>query len=214
MASTEHQVLGIVVDVVEQLSPVVAAAVGVDVDVLHQEVVLVVAFLARVVHLVLGVVVDTVEVLDRIVVVVVEAAVDGLLGEVASRSQLRLSVVGPERNLVLMGERPKARVSLAVADVSQRSFRRLEVEDYRPVACQIVQLVLQVVFRVAFLVRSVRAQARADLNVRLVLLVVSLVRSIRARAETGLNVRRVLVAGVVQRLESQDHRRVSGRLAL
>jgi hypothetical protein len=110
MASTEHQVLGVVVDVVEQLSPVVAAAV---------------AFLARVVHLVLGLVVDTVEVLDRIVVVVVEAAVDGLLGEVASRSQLRLSVVCPERDLVLMEERPKARVSLAVADVSQRSFRRL-----------------------------------------------------------------------------------------
>jgi hypothetical protein len=85
----EQQVLRVVVDVVEQLSPVVAAAVGADVDVLHQEVVLVVAFLARVVHLMLGVVVDTVEVLDRIVVVVVEAAVDGLLGEVASRSQLR-----------------------------------------------------------------------------------------------------------------------------
>jgi hypothetical protein len=82
-----------VVDVVEQLSPVVAAAVGADVDVLHHEVVLVVAFLARVVHLVLGVVVDTVDMLGRIVVVVVEAAVDSLLGEVASRSQLGLSVV-------------------------------------------------------------------------------------------------------------------------
>jgi hypothetical protein len=182
---------------------------------LHQEVVFVVAFLARVVHRVLlGIVVDTVEVLDRVVVVVVVAAVDGLLGEIASRSQPRLSVVGPERDLVLMGERPKVRVSLAVTDVSQRSFRRLEVEDHRPVAYQIVPLVLQVVFRVAFLVRSVRAQARADLNVRLVLLVVSLVRSVRARAEDGLNVRWVLVAGVVQRLESQDHRRVSGRLAL
>jgi hypothetical protein len=41
-----------------------------------------------------------------------------------------------------------------------------------------------------------------------------LVRSVRARAEAGLNVRRVLVVSVVQRLESQDHRRVSGRLAL
>jgi hypothetical protein len=58
------------------------------------------------------------------VVVVVEAAVDGLLGEVASRSQLRLSVVGPKRDLVLMGEWPKARVSLGVAGVFQRSFRR------------------------------------------------------------------------------------------
>jgi hypothetical protein len=130
----EQQVLRVVVDVVEQLSPVVAAAVGADVDVLHQEVVLVVAFLARVVHLVLGVVVDTVEVLDRIVVVVIEAAVDGLLGEVASRSQLRLSVVGPEWDLVLMGERPKARVSLVVTGVCQRSFRRGEVEDHRRVS--------------------------------------------------------------------------------
>jgi hypothetical protein len=49
---------------------------------------------------------------------------------------------------------------------------------------------------VAILIRSVRAQARADLNVRLVLLVVSLVRSVRARVEAGLNVRRVLVADV------------------
>jgi hypothetical protein len=143
------QVLRVVVDVVEQLSPVVAAAVGADVDVLHQEVVLVVAFLARVVHLVLGVVVDTVEVVGRIVVVVVEAAVDGLLGEVASRSQLRLSVVGPKRDLVLMGERPKARVSLAVAGVFQRSFRRVEVEDHRRVSYQIVQLKLQVHLLVA-----------------------------------------------------------------
>jgi hypothetical protein len=103
------------------------------VDVLHQEVVLVVAFLARVVHRVLlRVVVDTVEVLDRVVVVVVVAAVDGLLGEIASRSQPRFSVVGPERDLVLMGERPKMRVSFVVANVSQRSFRRLEVEDHRP----------------------------------------------------------------------------------
>jgi hypothetical protein len=102
----EQQVLGVVVDVVEQLSPVVAAEVAADDDVLHQEVVLVVAFLARVVHLVLAVMVDTVEVLDRIVVVVVEAAVDGLLGEVASRSQLRLSVVGPERDLVRKREFP------------------------------------------------------------------------------------------------------------
>jgi hypothetical protein len=167
----EQQVLRVVVDVIEQLGPVVAAAVGADVDVLHQEVVLVVAFLARVVHRVLlGIVVDTVEVLDRVVVVVVVAAVDGLLGEIASRSQPRLSVVGPERDLVLMGEGLKMRVSF------------------------VVQLVLQVVFRVAILIRSVRAQARADLNVRLVLLVVSLVRSVRARVEAGLNVRRVLVA--------------------
>jgi hypothetical protein len=66
-----------VVDVVERLGPVVAAAVGADIDVLHQELVLVVAFLARVVYRVLGVVVDTVKVLDRVVVVVVEAAVNG-----------------------------------------------------------------------------------------------------------------------------------------
>jgi hypothetical protein len=125
----EHQVLRVVVDVVEELSPVVAAAVGADVDVLHQEVVLVVGFLARVVHRVLlRVVVDTVEVLDRVVVVVVVAAVDGLIGEVASRSQQRLSRVGPERDLVLMGERPKVRVSLAVAGVSQRSFQRLKLK--------------------------------------------------------------------------------------
>ncbi|KAH0822584.1 hypothetical protein GEV33_000207 [Tenebrio molitor] len=71
----EHQVLGVVVDVVEELSPVVAAAVGADVDVLHQDVVLVVAFLACVVHRVLL----KVEVLDRVVVVVVVAAVDGLI---------------------------------------------------------------------------------------------------------------------------------------
>jgi hypothetical protein len=89
----------------------------------------VVGFLARVVHRVLlRVVVDTVEVLDRVVVVVVVAAVDGLIGEVASRSQQRLSRVGPERDLVLMGERPKVRVSLAVAGVSQRSFQRLKLK--------------------------------------------------------------------------------------
>jgi hypothetical protein len=109
----EQQVLRVMVDVVEQLGPVVAAVVGADVDVLHQEVVLVVAFLARVVHRVLlGIVVDIVEVLDRVVVVVVVAAVDGLLGEIASRSQPRLSVVGPKRDLVLMGERLKVRVPL------------------------------------------------------------------------------------------------------
>jgi hypothetical protein len=125
--SDEHQVLRVVVDVVEELSPVVAAAVGADVDVLHQGVVLVVAFLACVVHRVLL----KVEVLDRVVVVVVVAAVDGLIGEVASRSQQRLSRVGPERDLVLMAERPKVRVSLAVAGVSQRSFQRVEVEDHR-----------------------------------------------------------------------------------
>jgi hypothetical protein len=131
---------------------VVAAAVGADVDVLHQEVVLVVAFLARVVHRVLlRVVVDTVEVLDRVVVVVVVTAVDGLIGEVASRSQQRLSGVGPERDLVLMGERSKVRVSLAVAGVSQRSFQRLEVEDHRRVSYQFVQLKLQVHLLVAVL---------------------------------------------------------------
>jgi hypothetical protein len=112
----EHQVLRVVVDVVEQLSPVVAAAVGADVDFLHQEVVLVVAFVVH--RVLLRVVVDT---------------VDGLLGEVAWRSQQRLSGVGPERDLVLMGERPKARVSLAEAGVSPRSVRRLEVEDRRRV---------------------------------------------------------------------------------
>jgi hypothetical protein len=115
------------------------------VDVLHQEVVLVVAFLARVVHRVLL----RVEVLDRVVVVVVVAAVDGLIGEVASRSQQRLSRVGPERDLVLMGERPKVRVSLGVAGVSQRSFQRLEVEDHRRVSYQFVQLKLQVHLLVA-----------------------------------------------------------------
>jgi hypothetical protein len=130
----------VVVDVVEELSPVVAAAVGADVDVLHQDVVLVVVFLACVVHRVLL----KVEVLDRVVVVVVVAAVDGLIGEVASRSQQRLSRVGPERDLVLMGERPKVRVSLAVAGVSQRSFQRLEVEDHRRVSYQFFQLKLQV----------------------------------------------------------------------
>jgi hypothetical protein len=125
----EYQVLRVVVNVVEELSPVVAAAVGANVDVLHQEVVLVVGLLARLVHRVLlRAVVDTVEVLDRVVVVVVVAAVDGLISEVASRSQQRLSRVGPERDLVLMGERPKVRVSLAVAGVSQRSFQRLKLK--------------------------------------------------------------------------------------
>jgi hypothetical protein len=90
-----------------------------------------------------------VEVLDRIVVVEVVAAVDGLIGDVASRSQQRLSGVGPERDLVLMGERPKVRVSHAVADVSQRSFERLEVKDHRRDSYQFVQLKLQMHLLVA-----------------------------------------------------------------
>jgi hypothetical protein len=121
---------------------------------------------------VLRVVVDVVEQLGPVVAAAVGADVDGLLGEIASRSQLRLSVVGPERNLVLMGERPKVRVSFAVADVSQGSFRRLVVADHRPVAYQIVQLVLKVVFLVVLLDRN-------------------------ARAAAGLNVRRIIVGGVV-----------------
>jgi hypothetical protein len=148
---------------------------------------------------VLRVVVDVVEQLGPVVAAAVGADVDGLLGEIASRSQLRLSVVGPERNLVLMGERPKVRVSLAVADISQGSFRRLVVADHRPVAYQIVQLVLKVVFLVVLLDRN--ARAAADLNVRRVLQVIFrvafLVRSVRARAEAGLNVRQILVGGVV-----------------